>query len=115
RRGCDREFVSGKIIERTGIGGRPGIGAKPSRMASARHSGDADVYSSQRRDWTRIRERRFTTGFAEALSMVSGIALASRALHRHRPATRTYSLAGRRLRQGSCKPGYYFERAEVDR
>ena len=100
--GCrrDREFTSGKVKDRTRIGGRLGAGAEASRMADARDPSDAGLYSSQRRDWARVQGWRFASNFAQTLSMVSGVAFASRALHRHRAATRTHSFAsGRMTRQ----------------
>ena len=96
-RGRDREFTSGKIKSRTGIGGRLGAGAKAPRMAGKLDSGDADIRSSEGGNGTRVRKRRFTANFTQTVSMVSRLAFASSTVHRHRAATRTHSFAGSRI------------------
>src|SRR5437764_11415637 len=96
-RSRDREFTSGKIKSRTGIGGRLGAGAEAPRMADTLDSGDADPHSSPGGNRTRVQEWRFTSNFTEALSVVSGVAFAPCVLHRLLRATRTHSSPCRTL------------------
>src|SRR5205814_494773 len=63
--------------------------------------GDAGVHSPPSSDRTRVKKRRFPSDFAQALSMVSGIAFASSALYRPRPEAGAHSFVDGKLEQAA--------------
>src|SRR5437764_5657892 len=66
-------------------------------MAHPRDPDNAGFHSSPSSDRTRIQKWKFAPAFAQALSMVSAIAFASRALYRPRPEAGAHSFAEREL------------------
>src|SRR5437899_11413772 len=71
-------------------------------MAHPRDPDNAGFHSSPSSDRTRIQKWRFAPAFAQALSMVSAIAFASRALYRPRPEAGAHSFAESELDVFSC-------------